>query len=106
MPKYLIQASLTQSGVQGVLKEGGTSRREAVSKLAESVGGKLEGFWFAFGDTDVYVLIDAPDNVSVAAASMTTSATGAVTTRTVVLITPEEMDAAAKKSVQYRPPGG
>jgi len=105
MPKYLFAATLTESGVQGVLKEGGTSRREALTKTAESVGGTLDAFYFAFGETDVYLIVDLPDAAAAAALSMTTSATGAVRVKTTVLITPEEMDEAKAKSVEYRPPG-
>ena len=107
MPKYLLAATLTQSGVQGVLKEGGTSRREAVRKTAESVGGTLEAFYFAFGTNDVYLIFDVPDAAAAAATSMATTSTGAVRGHTTVLITPEEMDEAASraKSVEYRPPG-
>jgi len=105
VPKYLLAATLTQSGVQGVLKEGGTGRRNAVQKTAESVGGTVEAFYFAFGDSDVYVLIDVPDAAAAAAVSMTTTASGAVRVNTTVLITPEEMDEVRSKSVQYRPPG-
>lgn len=106
MPKYLIEASLTAQGVQGVQKEGGTSRRDAVSKAVESTGGSLESFYFAFGERDVYVIADFPDNESAAAMALTVNASGAVATRTVVLLTPEEVNAAAERSVQYRPPGG
>ncbi|MGZ4110065.1 MAG: GYD domain-containing protein [Actinomycetota bacterium] len=106
MPKYLFAASLTQSGVQGVMKEGGTSRREALQKTAESVGGRLEAFYFAFGETDVYLIVDVPDAAAAAALSMSTSASGAVHVKTTVLITPEEMDEARSKTVAYRPPGG
>ena len=106
MPKYLIEASLTTEGVQGVRKEGGTARREAVSKAVQSAGGSLEAFYFAFGERDVYVTADFPDNESAAAMALTVNASGAVATRTVVLLTPEEVDAAAKRSVDYRPPGG
>jgi uncharacterized protein with GYD domain len=105
MPKYLFAASLTQSGVQGVMKEGGTSRRDTLRKTAESVGGTLEAFYFAFGTNDVYLIVDLPDAVSAAALSMTTSASGAVRVNTTVLITPEEMDAVRTKAVKYRPPG-
>ena len=106
MPKYLIEASLTTQGVQGVQKEGGTGRRQAVSKAVESAGGTLEAFYFAFGERDVYVIADMPDNESAAAMALTVNASGAVATRTVVLLTPEEVDAAAERSVDYRPPGG
>ena len=105
MPKFLITASYTPDGVKGVQGEGGSSRRDAVAKVAESVGGKLESFYFAFGDTDAYVVVDLPDNESAAAVALTVNAGGAVNAQTVVLLAPEEMDAAAKRSVDYRPPG-
>jgi uncharacterized protein with GYD domain len=105
MPKYLIEGSYTLEGVKGVQSAGGTSRRDAVAKLAESVGGQLESFYFAFGDRDVYAIVDLPDNESAAAVALTAIAAGGVALRTVVLLTPEEVDAAANRSVEYRPPG-
>jgi len=105
MAKYLIQASYTQSGVQGVIKEGGSGRRDAIGKLLADLGGTLEAFYFAFGDNDVYVIADVPDNTTAAAISLTVGAAGAVTAKTVVLLTPEEIDRATKQSVAYRPPG-
>ena len=105
MPKYLIEASYTQEGVKGVQSAGGSSRREAVSALAEGLGGSLESFYFAFGDADAYVVVDLPDNESASAVALAVNATGAVTVKTTVLLTPEEVDAAAQKSVDYRPPG-
>ena len=105
MPKFLVQASYTQEGVKGVQRAGGTSRRDAVAKVAESVGGQLESFYFAFGDHDAYVVVDLPDNESAAAVALTVSAAGGATTKTTVLLAPEEVDAAAKRSVEYRPPG-
>ncbi len=106
MPKYLLQASFTTEGAKGLLKEGGTKRRAAVEQLIKSVGGKLEAFYFTFGESDVFLLVDAPDNASVVAVSLTTVAAGGVTNlRTSVLLTPEDMDQATKKSVSYRPPG-
>ena len=105
MPKYLIEGSYTLEGVKGVQSAGGTSRRDAVAKLAESVGGQLESFYFAFGDQDVYSIVDFPDNESAAAVALTANAAGGVSLRTVVLLTPEEVDAAANRSVEYRPPG-
>ena len=106
MPKYLFEASYTLEGVKGVQAAGGTSRSEAVAKVAESVGGRLESFYFAFGDRDAYVLVDLPDNESAAAVALTVNAAGGATVRTVALLTPEEVDAAAKRSVDYSPPGG
>ena len=105
MPKYLIQASYTLDGIKGVRSEGGSSRRDAVAKVAESAGGRLESFYFAFGDYDVHTVVELPDNESAAAVALTVNASGAVNVRTVVLLTPEEVDAAAQRSVEYRPPG-
>jgi uncharacterized protein with GYD domain len=105
MPKYLIEASYTQEGAKGLQKAGGTSRRDAVAQVAESVGGQLESFYFAFGDRDATVIVDLPDNESAAAVALTVNASGGATTKTVVLLTPEEVDAAAKRSVDYRAPG-
>lgn len=105
MPKYLIQASYTPDGLKGVLAKGGSSRRDVVQSMAAELGGSLESFYFAFGDADAYVTLDMPDNISVAAAAMTVSASGAASARTTVLLTPEEVDEAAQKSVNYVPPG-
>ena len=105
MPKYLVEASYTVEGVKGVQSAGGSSRRDAIAALAESVGGQLESFYFAFGERDVYTVIDLPDNESATAVALTVNASGAVKVRTTVLVTPEEVDAAAKRSVDYRPPG-
>ncbi|PYR22738.1 MAG: GYD domain protein [Acidobacteria bacterium] len=105
MPKYLITASYTAQGVKGLLKDGGTSRRAVVQRAAESVGGKLESLYFAFGDHDAIVICDLPDNAAATALSLTISATGSVRLTTTPLITAEEVDAAAKKSVSYRAPG-
>jgi uncharacterized protein with GYD domain len=106
MPKYLIKANLsTGDGVKGVLKEGGTARRAAVEQLFQSLGGRVESFYFAFGETDVFIIGELPDNASAAAGSLTSTASGLVTTKVTVLLTPEEVDEAAKKSVTYRPPG-
>ncbi len=106
MPKYLLKASLSPEGARGTMKEGGTARRAAAAKLVESVGGKVESFYYAFGDTDAYLIVDAPDNIAATALAMAVSSSGAVATETVVLITPEEVDRAAKMTVAYRPPGG
>jgi uncharacterized protein with GYD domain len=105
MAKYLYMASYTAEGAKGVLKEGGTKRRQAIEELARSMGGKLEAFYFGFGETDAYVIVDLPDHASSAAASLAVAASGAGRVKTVVLMTPEEMDQAAKKPVPYRPPG-
>jgi uncharacterized protein with GYD domain len=105
MGKYLLKASYTGEGAKGLLKDGGSKRREAAEQALKSVGAKLEAFYFAFGEDDAYVIVDAPDHASVAAASIAINATGAVHTKTVVLMTPEDMDHATKKGVTYRAPG-
>jgi uncharacterized protein with GYD domain len=105
MAKFLLCGSYTTEGAKGVLKDGGTGRQAAVQKAIEGLGGSIESFYFAFGDADVYVVVDLPDSVSAAALSIAVNSQGAVELRTVPLLTPEEMDEAAKKSVDYRPPG-
>jgi len=105
VPKFLFQASYTLDGVKGVQSAGGSARRDAVEQVAESVGGRVESFHFAFGEHDAYVIVELPDNESATAVALTVNAAGGATVRTVVLLTPEEVDAAAKRSVEYRPPG-
>jgi uncharacterized protein with GYD domain len=105
MAKFMFEASYTHEGVKGVQSAGGSSRRDAIAKMAEAVGGKLEGFYFGFGDRDAYVIVDLPDNESATAVALAVNSSGAAEVRTVVLLTPEEVDAAAKRSVDYRPPG-
>ena len=105
MSKYLYQAAYTGAGLEGLLKEGGSKRREAVELAAKSLGGTLEAFYYAFGDTDVFAIIDLPDNVSASAFSLLVAAGGGASVKTTVLITPEEVDQATKMTVKYRPPG-
>ena len=107
MPKYLIQASYTVEGTKGLLKarNGGTKRRTAVSVLMKQLGGRVEAFYYAFGDTDVSVIAEAPDNVTAATVSLAITASGAGSLKTTLLLSPEEIDQAAKKTVTYRPPG-
>ena len=105
MPKYLVLASYSAEGAQGVLKDGGTKRRQAADAALKSVGARVESFFFAFGKHDAVVVIDAPDNASVAAASLAIAASGAVRSETVVLLTPEEVDQATKKGATYTAPG-
>ena len=105
MAKYLFEARYTPEGAKGVAREGGSGRRAAIAKMAEGLGGKLESFYYAFGDVDAYVIVDMPDNVSAAAAALAVNQGGAASVKTVVLIAPEDMDKAGKKSVDYRAPG-
>jgi uncharacterized protein with GYD domain len=105
MAKYLWEANYGGEGLKGLLKEGGSSRRALVEKILNSMGGKLEAFYYAFGETDLYAIVEMPDNVSAAAFALTVGASGAVTLKTTVLMTPEEIDKAVKKTPSYRPPG-
>ena len=105
MAKYLFEARYTVEGAKGIAKEGGTGRRAAITKMAEALGGKLEALYFAFGDVDAYVIVDLPDATAAAAVALATNQSGAVAVKTVVLLTAEEMDKAAKTAVNYRPAG-
>jgi uncharacterized protein with GYD domain len=105
MAKYLITASYTAEGIKGLISKGGTARRDAVAKTVADLGGQVESFYFAFGDEDAYVTVELPENVSAAAIGMAVGASGMVRTKTVVLLTPEEIDRAAQTQLAYRPPG-
>jgi uncharacterized protein with GYD domain len=105
MPKYLFQASYTLQGVKGVQSGGGSARRDAIAQSLEGLGGSLEAFYFTFGESDVIAIADLPDNEAATAIALTVNASGGATTRTVVLLTPEEVDAAVQRSVSYTPPG-
>ena len=105
MAKYLWKANYVGEGLKGLIKDGGTTRRAVVEKMIKSMGGKLEVFYYAFGETDLYCIADMPDNISAAAMALIIAASGAVTLNTTVLMTPEEMDQAGKKTPGYRPPG-
>jgi uncharacterized protein with GYD domain len=105
MAKYLIEGRYNAAGAKGLAHDGGTGRRAAISKMIEGMGGKLESLYFAFGDIDLYAVVDLPDSASAAAMSLAVNQGGAATAKIVVLITPEEMDKAGKVSVKYKPPG-
>jgi uncharacterized protein with GYD domain len=92
-------------GAQGLMKEGGSARRAMVQRLVDQAGGKLESFYFAMGESDVYTIADLPDPKTAIAVSLAVNAAGAARLRTVVLLTPEDVDAATKQAVDYRPPG-
>jgi uncharacterized protein with GYD domain len=105
MPKYLIQGSYAPEGAKGLARAGGSSRRTIVGDMIKKAGGSMESFYYAFGDADVYVILDMPDVASAVALSLAVNASGAVSLKTIPLFSAEEMDEAAKKQVAYRPPG-
>lgn len=105
MPKYLIEGSYSADAAKGVLKEGGTARRQVIEQLVKSVGGKLEAFYFPFGSRDYLIVVDMPDNASAVAVSAAVAGSGATHPSTTPLLTPEEFDQAVKKQPSYRAPG-
>jgi uncharacterized protein with GYD domain len=106
VPKYLVEVKYTLEGMKGLKEKGGTARVAASKALIEEVGGTLESFHFAFGGRDAFVIADLPDNVAGAALGLIVGASGGVNSAVTVLLTPEEIDEAAKKQATYRPPGG
>lgn len=105
MPHYLIRASYTVQGIQGVMKEGAASRVQAVEALAGSVGGKILSAYWAFGDDDFIAIAELPDNQAAMAIAGTVGASGAVRVTTTVLLTAAETDEAIGRTVTYRAPG-
>jgi uncharacterized protein with GYD domain len=105
VPKYLIQGNYSAEGTKGVQKDGGSKRRQVGEALVKEAGGRLEAFYYAFGDADFVAIADLPDTASAVALSLAVNASGATSVKTTPLITVEEMDQAVKKSVTYRPPG-
>jgi len=104
MSKFLIKGSYSPEGVKGLLKEGGSSRRAVVEKMVNNLSGKLEGLYYALGETDVFGIVDVPNTASIAAISLAINSTGLVSISVTALLTPEEIDGATKINVMYRPP--
>ncbi len=105
MPSFLFKASYSTEGVRGVAAKGGSARRDAIEALFSANGGRMEAFYFAFGETDAYVFGEVPDNETATAVALAVNSSGLASVTTVALLTPEEVDAAAKRSIDYRPPG-
>jgi len=105
VPRYLIVAKYTAEGTQGLLSKGGSARRDSVTQMVEKLGGTVETFDFAFGEEDAFVICDLPDNITAAAIGLTVAAGGLIALRTVVLLTPEEIDAASEIHPDYHGPG-
>lgn len=106
MAKYMFRTSYTKDGLEGLLREGGTGRREALKQTIEGMGGTLEGFYYAFGPCDLYLIAELPDDAAATAVSLRVGAAGALDVEVTVLVTPETVDEAVSKSVPYRAPGG
>ncbi|KAF0958097.1 GYD domain-containing protein [Rhodococcus sp. NPDC057014] len=105
MPRYLWQVTYSPEGAKGLLSEGGTARRDAITQMVESVGGTVESCYFALGGRDLFVIGDVPDDVAAAALGIRTAASGAARSESVVLLTPEQVDDAVRRDAEYRAPG-
>lgn len=105
MPKYLVQAAYTSEGLKGLQKDKASGRKAAIASAVESLGGKLETMYYCFGDYDVVVILDLPDNVAASALLLAVSSSGLVRPRTTPLLTVEETDKALARSTSYRGPG-
>ena len=105
MGKYMFHATYTGEGLVGLLNEGGSRRRAALTETIEAMGGNVEGFYYAFGETDLYIICDLPDDATATAVSLNIAKAGALKIRATVLVTPETVDEAVKKTVPSRPPG-
>jgi uncharacterized protein with GYD domain len=105
MPKFLVEASYTPEGTKGLLKDGGSARRKAVEELLASLGGKLESFYFTFGDEDAILIVDLPDTEAALSIAMVVRASGMVSSKMTPLIELEEVDRAVKRGAHFRPPG-
>ena len=105
MKKYLIKGAYNSDGMKGLMSEGGTGRKNAIEKMLGAIGGKVEAFYYAFGDADVYLIVELPDDITAAAVGLRVNAAGLVRISITILISPEDIDAASGKSVNYRAPG-
>jgi len=105
MPRFMIKASYNADGVKGLVKDGGTARRDAINKLVVSLGGQIEAFYFAYGADDAFVIVDLPDASTALAISLAVNASGVVRCNTMPLITAEDLDAARSRTVAYKVPG-
>jgi uncharacterized protein with GYD domain len=105
MAKYLIQATYSAEGFKGVAKDKASGRKAALEKALASVGAKLDAIYYSFGEYDVLLIVDAPDNATVAAVGVAACSTGLARTSTTPLLTVAEADQAIKKSVKYSGPG-
>lgn len=105
MPKYLVTAAYTATGASGLLRDGGTGRKNAITSAVEGLGGRVECFYFALGENDVYTVIDLPDQTDAIALTLAVASSGGATAFTIPLVSPSDVDVAVKKTLEYRPPG-
>ncbi|CAN5500993.1 hypothetical protein BH23BAC1_BH23BAC1_25130 [soil metagenome] len=105
MKKYLIKGTYNSDGTKGLLHEGGSSRKAAIEKMLAVIDGKVESFYYSFGEDDVYVIVELPDDISGAAVALRVNASGLVKISMTPLFSTTDIDEAANRSVSYRAPG-
>ncbi|MFC9789692.1 GYD domain-containing protein [Rhodococcus sp. NPDC127528] len=105
MPRYLWQVTYSAEGATGLLAEGGSARRDAITRMVESVGGTVESCYFALGGHDLVVIGEVPDEVAAATLGIRTTAAGAARSESTPLLTPEQVDDAVRREAEYRAPG-
>ena len=105
MAKFLFSGAYTPSGMKGLVAEGGAERVEAAKKSLESLGGQLESFYFAMGEKDFYIIVDLPDHITATSVTMAGVMSETFSIKSVVLLTPQQMDEAVKKHPDFRAPG-
>lgn len=105
MSKFLIRGNYVGAGISGLRNEGGSKRVAAATAAIASVGGTLDCFYFAFGDSDIYGILDAPDDAAAVAGSLLINSTGAVNISLTPLLDPTTIDAASNVGGAYTPPG-
>jgi uncharacterized protein with GYD domain len=105
MPKYLFEATYSAEGIKGLEKDKAVGRKAALSQAVESLGGKLEALYWAFGERDWLLIADLPDNASATAFSLAVSGSGLLRVVTTTLVSAEETDNAFQKKVDFRAPG-
>ncbi len=105
MPKYLYHGSYTDKGLKGLMKDGGSKRMKVTKKAIESLGGRMEAYYFALGGSDFFIILEAPDNVRAITRSLVANASGTVKVNITALVSPEEVDLAVKQTMKWTPPG-
>ena len=106
MSKFMYSGSYTKKGVKGLLEEGGTARRDETKRMVESLGGKVEAYYWCYGKEDFVAIMDFPDHTTVTGMALNSAASGTFTGNLTPLISVEEMDEMVKvKLSDYRLPG-
>ena len=100
MSKFMYSGNYTKRGIKGLLKDGGTARKEETVRLVESLGGKVEAYYWCYGRTDFITIMDFPDHTTVTGMALNIAASGTFTGNLTPLISVEEMDEMVKVSIK------